>query len=78
MFGMALVLTPHRTARALAGLHIAVPDDVAPASRMAAPELEELRLGNPAARGLPLLAAIARGDSATVRLDAVDVAVTPL
>jgi hypothetical protein len=31
--------------------------------------LERLRLGNPAARGLPLLAALARGGSATICLE---------
>jgi hypothetical protein len=36
-----------------------------------------LRLGNPAARGLPLLAAIARGDEGTIHLDGIDIAVLP-
>ena len=77
MFGMALVLAPHRSERALAALHVAVADNVSAATCMAEPELERLRLGNPAARGLPLLAAIARGNADTVRLDEIDVAVTP-
>ena len=37
-------------------------------TRLAQPELEQLRLGNPAARALPLLAALADGLSATVLL----------
>jgi hypothetical protein len=44
---------------------------------MAHPELERLRLGNPAARGLPLLEAIARADARSVRLSELDIAVMP-
>jgi Beta-ketoacyl synthase, N-terminal domain len=77
MFGMALVLTPCRTERMLAALTLTMPDDVSPATCMTERELEQLRLGNPAARGLPLLATIAHGDGGIVHLDGIDIAVTP-
>lgn len=77
MFGMALVLTPRRTERVLAALTIAMPDAVSPATCMIDTGLEQLRLGNPAARGLPLLASIARGDVGTIHLDGIDIAVAP-
>jgi hypothetical protein len=82
LFGMALVLTPEPGTRAFAALTIspALPGGVA--ATMADARLERLRLGNPAARGLPLLAAIARGGNETIRLQAAagtsaDVAVEP-
>ncbi len=77
MFGVALVLVPDRSERALAGLTIQAAHTVAPATCMTDPELERLRLGNPAARGLPLLAAIAGGGVGTIHLDGVDIAVRP-
>ncbi len=76
-FGMALVLLPRRTERTLASLTMAIADAVAPATTMANPELERLRLGNPAARALPLLAAMARGDAGTIRLGEIDIEVAP-
>jgi hypothetical protein len=42
---------------------------------LADPELERLRLGNPAARGLPLLAAIALGEACTIRVGGIEIAV---
>jgi hypothetical protein len=39
--------------------------------------LDQLRLANPAARGLPLLAAIARDGGGTIHLGGIDVAVSP-
>ncbi|MDB5406498.1 MAG: 3-oxoacyl-ACP synthase [Rhodospirillales bacterium] len=69
-FAAAFVLVPERTARTIARLDIAldhrrgsettVMDDAG---------LEALRTGAPAARSLPLLAAIARGGADTVVLD---------
>jgi hypothetical protein len=76
-FGMALVLTPRRTERVLASLTLTTTDAVSPATTMMDPELERLRLGNPAARALPLLAAIARGDAGTIRLGGLDIEVAP-
>ena len=76
-FGMALVLVPHRTDRVIAGLTISMADTVSSATRMADGELERLRLGNPAARALPLLAAMARADACTIHLDELDIVVEP-
>jgi hypothetical protein len=45
------------------------------ATTMLNPQLERLRLSNPAARALPLLAAMARGDAGMIHLDEIDVAV---
>lgn len=77
MFGMAMVLAPRKTDRGFAALTLAMPDAVSPATAMADQELEHLRLGNPAARALPLLAAIARGTADTIRLAGIDIEVTP-
>jgi hypothetical protein len=77
MFSLALVLAPRRPDRALAMLTVAVAGAVSPATCMADQELERLRLGNPAARGLPLLAAIARARVSTIHLDGIDITVTP-
>ncbi len=68
LFATALVLTPRSTERTLATLTLTPNADGAPATPMADARLESLRLGNPAARALPLLAAIAAGCIATVRL----------
>ena len=68
-FGVALVLAPQATQRALARLDVAfVPQDK-DASRAGDPELERLRSGVPAARCLPLLEALARGARGTVVLE---------
>lgn len=76
IFGLALVLHPRRTERAVAELTVSM-DMVSTVTGMAEPELESLRLGNPAARGLPLLAAVARGTPAAIALDGLAVAVLP-
>ncbi|QQP93289.1 beta-ketoacyl synthase chain length factor (plasmid) [Skermanella sp. TT6] len=66
-FGIALLLAPQRTERSLARLDVAVSPASAEPTRMTDPRLESLRTGNPVARGLPLLAALARGaDDAVV------------
>jgi hypothetical protein len=77
MFGVALVLSPHMSGRARASLTLTIADATLPATAMTDPALERLRVGNPAARALPVLAAIARGDAATIRLRSVDIAVAP-
>jgi hypothetical protein len=61
-FGMALLLTPQASARSLAVLHIALApaSGQMPISACADPSLEALRGQVPAARGLPLLQALAR------------------
>jgi len=81
-FGLALVLAPQATDRAVATLDVAFVAQETDATRMADPGLEALRTGVPAARSLPLLAALARGVRDTVVLEYVvgthlRVAVTP-
>ena len=78
MFGMALVLSPRPAGQAIAAVSIAAAQIGSPATGMAEPGLEQLRLGNPAARALPLLAAIARAEAATIHLHGMEVAVSPL
>ncbi len=78
--GVALVLSPQATASATAKIRIDLTTRSADVLHDAA--LERLRLDIPAARGLPLLAALARRDTAALVLDYLDdtrlaVAVTP-
>jgi hypothetical protein len=68
-FGAALVLAPQASAGAIALLDIEFEPQPARATRMDDPGLEALRIGVPAARCLPLLAALARRPSAPVILD---------
>ena len=67
-FGMALILTPRQTEKSMAAIDV----DFAPGSvretTMQDAGLEALRLGVPAARGLPLLAALARGKATQVSI----------
>ena len=59
-FGMAFVLSPMPSNRALAEIHLRMAANPADeASRCIDPGLDELRRGNPAARSLPLLAMLA-------------------
>jgi hypothetical protein len=81
-FGMALALAPQATERALAVLEVTFVAREMDASCAADPGLEALRTGVPAARCLPLLAALARGSRETVILEYVaathlHVSVTP-
>lgn len=66
-FAVALVLAPERSARALSQLTLALADGAA--ERCDDPALEALRASNPAARALPLLAALARMRTAEVVVD---------
>jgi hypothetical protein len=59
VFGVALVLTPEADDRTRATLDVAIVYGAPEANRMAEAALEQLRLGTPAARSLPLLAAMA-------------------
>ncbi|HZO01676.1 MAG TPA: beta-ketoacyl synthase chain length factor [Burkholderiales bacterium] len=59
-FGAALVMTPHATERSLALLELEFMPGDAAETRLPDPGLEAARLGNPAARALPLLALLAR------------------
>lgn len=69
-FGTALLLNAERSAHSLMELRLAFgADPPADLSRMSDPRLEALRAGNPAARGLPLLAALAVGEPANIVLN---------
>jgi hypothetical protein len=67
--GLALVLGPQLRTQHLARLALElVPAAAAEITAMRSPELDALRLANPATRALALLAPIARGEDATVVL----------
>ena len=68
VFGVALVLSPAPSAASFARLELALRPDVDTPSS-AVPALEALRQTTPAARSLPLLAALAGGMAANVTLD---------
>jgi Beta-ketoacyl synthase, N-terminal domain len=92
-FGVAMVLTPQPTERSFAVLDVAFQPGSVRDEAMADAALEKLRSQNPAARSLPLLAALARidlaragqqaaGGPSTVALDylgdcRLEIAVTP-
>jgi len=78
LFATALVLTPAPTSRTFATLAIEPGRHGVAATPMTDARLERLRAGNPAARALPLLAAIARRVSETVFLEAgFEIAIAP-
>ena len=66
-FGIALVLAPQRSAQAIVQIKVSVTHEHA--DRLADSALEALRLAIPAARGLPLLLAIAQQQPGSVVLD---------
>jgi hypothetical protein len=59
-FGVALVMAPQATDRSLAAIDVVLEQGEARETRLGDTALEATRLGNPAARSLPLLAALAR------------------
>ena len=69
LFATALILSPAATDHSLARLTIALRRDGATPTLMPDAALEEMRIGNPAARSLPLLAALARHAAETVALE---------
>ena len=69
-FGIALVLAPERSTQALAKISVSLTD--MPADRFDDNALENLRIGIPAARGLPMLRAIAQRADDRVVLDYLD------
>ncbi len=71
-FAVALVLSPARTATAIARIDLEVRSRTEASSALGGQELETLRQGTPAARSLPLLAALARGAEADVTLSYLD------
>ncbi len=72
VFGVALVLTPNQSATSSAMLDLALDFDVAAGTIMANADLERLRRTTPAARSLPLLAALASGKGSRVFVDGID------
>lgn len=68
-FGIALALMPERSAHSLARIELSLVDDAPDTLPVPVPELEALRRAIPAARGLPLLQAVARGAGGRVVLD---------
>ena len=67
-FGMALILTPRQTEKSLAVIEIDFVSGKTTETTMQDIGLETLRSGVPAARGLPLLAALAAGKAAQISL----------
>ena len=68
-FGVALVLTPEPTAHTFAVLDVSLVADIKSPTPMTDPALEALRASIPAARALPLLAALARKSHEVVFLE---------
>ena len=65
--GIALLLSPQKSPQSLARIEVSLTDAIA--STLDNVELEALRRAIPAARGLPLLQALARGGADTVVLE---------
>jgi hypothetical protein len=70
LFAAAMVLTPHPTTRTFAAVGISTGRSCQAVTQMDDSGLERLRKSNPAARALPLLAAIARARPASICLEA--------
>jgi hypothetical protein len=71
-FGMALILTPHKTGKSLAAIEVDFVSGKKQETTMQDAGLEVLRRGVPAARGLPLLAALASGKAAQISIACFD------
>ena len=67
-FGVALIMIPAETPRSVAAIDLELGSAVAVETRLADPDLEAARQGNPAARSLALLAALARGSAGEIVL----------
>ncbi len=68
-FGVALVLTPQPTEKTFAALDVEFAPGAERPAPMPEPALEALRRGIPAGRSLPLLATLARRESAMLEID---------
>jgi hypothetical protein len=77
MVGMATEESPETAMPETAMPETTMPETTMPETTIADIALEEVRRGNPAARVLPLLAAIAREHSGTIHLDGLEVVVSP-
>lgn len=71
-FGAGLLLTRTRANESIAALSLDITPWDDAKSTLPDPALEALRLGNPSARSLPLLSALARGEAATIVLPLLD------
>ena len=69
---MALILTPRQTEKSLAEIEVDFVSGKTREATMQDVALEALRVGVPAARGLPLLAALAAGRTAQISLAYLD------
>jgi hypothetical protein len=69
--GIALLVSPHRSSRSVAAITLALTRAEKPDTPMDDAALDRMRTGIPAARGLPLLAALARETKSPVVLHAV-------
>lgn len=83
IFGAALVLSPRPGPRSLVRIELGIEPRPRNLSRLPSSSLEGLRTGNPAARLLPLLAALARRESTEllipyVHSQALRISVTPV
>ena len=67
-FGMALILTPRQTDKSLAVMEVGLVSGKIDETTMQDAGLEVLRRGVPAARGLPLLAALASAKAAEISI----------
>ena len=67
-FGTALILTPHQTDKSLASIELSFVSGTSDDTAMPDAGLEALRCGVPAARALPLLAALASGKPAQISI----------
>jgi Beta-ketoacyl synthase, N-terminal domain len=68
-FGAALLFTRDRTSRTIAEIEVTIDARAREISRMSDAALEQLRTGNPCARALPLLAALAGAQPQSVTLE---------
>ena len=68
-FGAALLFTRDRASRTIAEIEVTMDAQPKEISRMRDAALEQLRTGNPCARALPLLAALAGGQPQVVTLE---------
>ncbi|HAF44552.1 MAG TPA: 3-oxoacyl-ACP synthase [Gallionellaceae bacterium] len=81
-FGAALILTKQQSAKSLAAIDVEFRSGKAPETTMKDEALEDLRKGVPAARVLPLLAALAAAKTTQISIDYLegnhlDIRVTP-
>ena len=65
-FGVAMLLSPQQSERSLSAIDISLVSNTTPITKSIQTELENFRASVPAARALPLLASIAKGENATV------------